>query len=216
LDAPTVDTPFPKWSDVPFTRPEFKFRANSPCPLKWTKRLQKCEWAKEFISRWSCDRPLTPNCSASNVMALWRLYYHLVWATKNREALISLDQESNLYNYIIGKSDTLGCITHAIGGTANHIHLVTSIPPSLSISDFVKTIKGSSSHHLNQSISFPLEKFQWQEGYGVFSLGGKQLEHAINYVKHQKEHHAQGTIISALEDVTPQDDPPKSCTPVQG
>ena len=69
-------------------------------------------------------------------MALWRLYYHLVWTTKNRQYLITPDKESTLYNYIIGKADSLGCIIHGIGGIEDHIHLVASIPPSLSIAEF--------------------------------------------------------------------------------
>ncbi|BAY08062.1 transposase IS200-like protein [Calothrix sp. NIES-2098] len=73
-------------------------------------------------------------------MALWRLYYHLVWATKERQPLITPNNETKLYNYIIGKADSLGCIINAIGGIDNHIHLVASISPSLSISAFVQNI----------------------------------------------------------------------------
>ena len=139
-------------------------------------------------------------------MALWRLYYHLVWATKERQPLIEPKREPDLYNYIIGKADSHGCIVHAIGGIENHIHLVVSIPPSLSIVDFVKKIKGSSSHQMNQLLPSSGAKFGWQRGYGVFSLGRKQLDEAIAYVKNQKQHHLQGTIIAALERETDEDD----------
>ncbi len=132
-------------------------------------------------------------------MALWRLYYHLVWATKKRQPLITHNRELELYNYIIGKSDTLNCIVHTIGGIEDHIHLVVSIPPTLAISEFVKKIKGSSSYHLNHSPNLESDKFAWQEGYGVFSLGSKQLEQAIAYVQNQKIHHSQGTTNKHLE-----------------
>lgn len=141
-------------------------------------------------------------------MALWRLYYHLVWATKERQPLIFTQREVELYNYVIGKADTLSCIVHGIGGTENHIHLIVSIPPALSISDFVKTIKGSSAHYLNHSKLASSNKFGWQEGYGVFSLGSKQLDQAVNYVKNQKAHHANGTVINSLEQSLHQDDSP--------
>jgi REP element-mobilizing transposase RayT len=141
-------------------------------------------------------------------MALWRLYYHLIWATKERQPLISANHETKLYNYIIGKADSLGCIIHAIGGIENHIHLVASIPPNLSISDFVQNIKGSSAHHLNH-ICASQDIFAWQRGYGVFSLGGKQLEQAVVYVKKQKEHHLNGTAIASLERRTQEDDRPQ-------
>ena len=141
-------------------------------------------------------------------MALWRLYYHLVWGTKNRELLINYEREARLYPYIVSKADALNCITHAINGTENHIHIIASIPPGLSIAEFVKRLKGSSSHYLNQNYPYP-PKFIWQEGYGVFSLGAKQLEMAIAYVENQKIHHQQNTTISMLERIDHNNDPPQ-------
>jgi REP element-mobilizing transposase RayT len=146
-------------------------------------------------------------------MALWRLYYHLVWATKERQPLINSDREDELYRYIIAKADALGCIVHAIGGIEDHIHLIVSIPPTLALAEFVKKIKGSSAHYLNQALSASLDKFGWQEGYGVFSLGGKQLEQAVDYVKNQKAHHLNGIAIASLEQATHQDDSPKRWHP---
>ncbi|KST64422.1 IS200/IS605 family transposase [Mastigocoleus testarum] len=134
-------------------------------------------------------------------MAFWRTYYHLVWATKERQPLITLEKENKLYNYIIHKADNLNCIIHAVGGIEDHIHLVASIPPSLSIADFVKNIKGSSAHLLNKNsrLSTNPISFSWQRGYGVLSLGGKQLEQAVSYVENQKNHHSQKTVINSLE-----------------
>ncbi len=140
-------------------------------------------------------------------MALWRLYYHLVWATKERQPLITPDREPQLYSYIIGKADSLDCIIHAIGGIENHVHLIASIPPNLSIANFVKRIKGSSAHHLNDNLVGSISTFSWQRGYGVFSLGGKQMKRAISYVREQKIHHAQGTMIAALECDNYENDP---------
>ena len=141
-------------------------------------------------------------------MALWRLYYPLVWATKERQPLIVPDIESKLYGYLIGKADALGCIVHAIDGIEDHIHLVVSIPPTLAIADFVGQLKGSSAHYLNHGLPDSAIKFSWQRGYGVFSLGGKQLAQAVSYVSNQKAHHLQGTIISSLERDSDQDDAP--------
>ncbi len=143
-------------------------------------------------------------------MALWRLYYHLVWATKERQPLIAPDREFRLYKYIIGKASAVGCIVYAVGGTENHIHLVTSIPPSVSIADFVQNIKGSSAYHFNHSLQKSDRSFSWQRGYGVFSLGYRQLTIATNYVKNQKAHHSQGTIVASLEQESIADDPPKN------
>ncbi|MEO1430642.1 MAG: IS200/IS605 family transposase [Cyanobacteria bacterium J06633_8] len=144
-------------------------------------------------------------------MAFWRIYYHLVWATKGRQNLITPQREVSFYKYIVGKADSLGCIIHAIGGTENHIHLVASIPPNLAISDFVKNIKGSSAHQYNIESPPKAKKFSWQGGYGIFSLGSKQLNQAVAYVNNQKQHHAQGSAIASLEKDKLEDDAPKSC-----
>ena len=140
-------------------------------------------------------------------MALWRLYYHLVWATKERQPLITREREGKLYGYIISKADELGTIIHAIDGIENHVHLVASIPPKISISDFVQKIKGSSTHYIKH-LSPGEDTFGWQRGYGVFSLGRKQLEQAVIYVKNQKEHHSNGTTIASLEEHNQDDDAP--------
>jgi len=140
-------------------------------------------------------------------MALWRLYYHIVWATKNRYPYITVNKESQLYSYIISKSNNLECIVHAIGGVADHLHLVTSIPPKLSIAEFVKIIKGSSSHFYNMELQDEI-KFAWQDGYGIFSLGTKQLDKAVNYVNNQKIHHQNNSTLTLLEKIDHNDDPP--------
>ncbi|MEA5582114.1 IS200/IS605 family transposase [Nodularia harveyana UHCC-0300] len=140
-------------------------------------------------------------------MALWRLYYHVVWATKKRQPFINSNIEDKFYGYLIGKAHHLGCIIHAIGGIEDHIHLVVSIPPKLSIAEFVKTLKGSSSHYYNHNLG-KTQEFAWQEGYGVFSLGSKQLQKAVHYVNNQKIHHQNKTTISLLEQETDLDKPP--------
>jgi putative transposase len=139
---------------------------------------------------------------AAEIMPLWKLYYHLVWSTHDRQPLITSVKEAELYRYITHKINACDCLLHAIGGVEDHLHLVVSIPPVLSIAAFVKRIEGSSSHYLNQTAIDAAPKFNWQNEYGVFSLGGKQLEQAKAYVHNQKEHHSEGTTIAALEQDT--------------
>lgn len=132
-------------------------------------------------------------------MSLWRLFYHIVWSTREREPLISAEIEPVLYGYMIGKISAMNSIVHAVGGIEDHIHLVVSIPPTLAISDFVQRVKGSSAHHINQQFPHTEPRFGWQRGYGVFSLGERQLDRVLGYVRRQKEHHANHTCIAALE-----------------
>jgi putative transposase len=144
-------------------------------------------------------------------MPLWRLYYHFVWSTHDRQPLITPIREAPLYQYIHDKSNSLGCYLHGIGGIDDHIHLIVSIPPKLALVEFVRLIKGSSSHYLNTSHPDPFFKFKWQQEYGVFSVSKRNLDQAIAYVQHQKHHHSNGTAIRALEpDSIPLPDAPES------
>jgi putative transposase len=132
-------------------------------------------------------------------MTFWCVYYHVVWATKNRTPLISQPVENKLYPYLIGKAASLDAKIHAIGGIADHVHIAVSIPPKLAISKFVKRIKGSSSYHMNRTILEDAGRFRWQKGYGVFSTGKKELQRVIAYVRNQKQHHRQNNLVKEYE-----------------
>ncbi len=131
-------------------------------------------------------------------MPYWRLHYHLVWATKNRMPLITPDLESGLHGYLIGKADELGAIVHEVESVEDHIHLVASVPPKVSISDFVGQLKGASAHHVNH-LPGALGSFGWQRGYGVVLVSPSGLDKAIEYVRDQRTHHRENTAVRALE-----------------
>lgn len=82
-------------------------------------------------------------------MTFWRTYYHLVWSTKNRDHLISSKIEARLNAYLIKQAAGQEAYVYAIGGCTDHIHIICAIPPKLAVADFVKQLKGSSSHDLN-------------------------------------------------------------------
>jgi putative transposase len=134
-----------------------------------------------------------------SVMPLWNLNYHFVWATYERFPLITSVREVTLYRWIKSRTHGLGGDLHAIGGIADHVHLIVSIPPSLAPSAYVKLIKGGSSRFVNLNHPDPNAKFKWQEEYGVFSISDRNLDHAIAYAQNQKQHHANGTIFPNIE-----------------
>jgi putative transposase len=75
----------------------------------------------------------------------------------------------------------------AIGGTEDHVHAWLSLPGMMSFAKAVQLIKGGSSKWVHDT--FPDEKFQWQEGYGAFSVSASQVSKTIAYINNQKEHH---------------------------
>ncbi|MCM8531356.1 MAG: IS200/IS605 family transposase [Lentisphaeraceae bacterium] len=131
-----------------------------------------------------------------------QLYYHIVFSTKERKPLLSPTIEVELYKYITGIIKNEEGFLYAIGGTSNHIHLLCSAPSKIALADLLKKVKGSSSAWLNQK--YPsTTKFNWQAGYGAFSVSQSQLKAVTNYIKNQKEHHQKidfkTELISLLE-----------------
>ena len=123
---------------------------------------------------------------------------HLVWSTWDRLPLINQQIEPQLYAAIAKKCRQLECEPVAIGGIEDHIHLLVSLHPNISISQLVKDVKGSSSHLMNHKIA-PNEFFKWQGGYGAFSFSKDDLPKIRTYIDNQKEHHREGILEQAWE-----------------
>ncbi|HLO32221.1 MAG TPA: IS200/IS605 family transposase [Anaerolineales bacterium] len=132
-------------------------------------------------------------------MPYWRLFYHAVWATKNRLELIDPAWEKDLYGYIWGKATALECIPHAIGGMPEHTHIAISIPPKLCVATLIGQLKGASSHYINEK--YAGGSFLWQAEYGVLSFSEKSLSRVVDYINNQKKHHAENTLNIALENL---------------
>jgi len=134
-------------------------------------------------------------------MPYWRLFYHCIWATKNRLPLITEAVATNLYSAIIAKGNDLGAIVHTVGGIEDHVHLAVSIPPGVAPAQFIGQVKGNSSHYMNHVVRLESE-FKWQEEYGVVSFGERNLPMVVEYIRNQKEHHRRSTTLAYLEDVS--------------
>ena len=126
------------------------------------------------------------------------LYIHLVWSTYGRQPLINPACESQLYAALAYKCGVLNCVPTAIGGTADHVHLMVKILPAVRISDLVQKLKGFSSRKMNSEIA-PSSEFQWQQGYGVFSVGARQTSIVARYIRQQKQRHASTDLYDEWE-----------------
>jgi len=111
--------------------------------------------------------------------------------------LIDPAWEKDLYDYLWGKTTALECIPHGINGMPDHMHIILSIPPRLSVATIIGQLKGASSHHINEK--YLDGAFAWQAEYSVFTISESALDKVVGYVKMQKQHHANGTLIDRLE-----------------
>src|SRR4051812_3005668 len=105
---------------------------------------------------------------------------HCVFSTKNRRPLIAPELQERLYAYIGGIARKNNMRLIAAGGIADHVHLLIALSKTLDIAHAMQLIKGGSSKWIHEE--FPdLRSFEWQEGYGAFSIGVGEVERTVRY-----------------------------------
>jgi putative transposase len=119
--------------------------------------------------------------------------YHCVWSTKGRHPLLTPENQTRLWPYLGGIARANKMTALAIGGVADHVHVLLSLPATLTISKAIQLLKGNSSKWLHEE--YPgLRTFSWQEGYGAFSIGMSGVPETKNYIATQAEHHKKKTF----------------------
>jgi REP-associated tyrosine transposase len=126
------------------------------------------------------------------------IYLHLTWCTWDRLPLLNGEFAHDIHRAIGAEAATIGAEIVAIGGIEDHVHVLVSLPATISISDLVKRLKGSSAH-LATHLLVPGEFFRWQAGYGAASVSPRHLDQVSAYIANQREHHASNSLISSLE-----------------
>src|SRR5882762_6107800 len=111
---------------------------------------------------------------------------HYVFSTKNRAPVIAGELRERLWAFMGGIARENRMKARCIGGIADHVHLLVSMPAMLSIAKGIQLIKGGSSAWVHET--FPeMQNFAWQEGYGAFSVSISHVADAIAYIENQEE-----------------------------
>jgi REP element-mobilizing transposase RayT len=127
------------------------------------------------------------------------LYYHVIFSTKNREPLLAVEVRERVWSYMAGIARANQMTPLKIGGVADHVHVLVSVPASLAIAKAVQLIKGGSSHWVRGSVP-GLSGFAWQDGYGAFTVSESQIEAVRDYIRRQEEHHRRETFAEEYRD----------------
>lgn len=117
-----------------------------------------------------------------------QVYIQAVFSVKYREAVIADEWKSILFGVIGNLINETGCKTIIVNGVEDHVHCFLGLKPTVSISELMKTVKAKSSKYINDHHLTKL-RFEWQEGYGVFSYGHSQINAVYKYIANQEEHH---------------------------
>jgi len=116
------------------------------------------------------------------------LLYHLIFSTKDRRPIITLDYQPRLYDYISGIIRECGGISLGINGIEDHVHVLAKLRPDKALSDVLRVLKCNASGWMHDV--FPsLRDFSWQRGYAAFTVSQSHVPKVQRYISKQKEHH---------------------------
>ena len=122
-----------------------------------------------------------------SVGSFTQLTYHVVFGTKYRHPSISDIIRERLYEYIGG---TLRAKKgHAIEIGGDHVHILARLSPTQAVADVIRDVKANSSKWINEQREIVKQTFEWQKGYGAFTVSYSQIPMVEDYVRRQKQHH---------------------------
>jgi len=120
--------------------------------------------------------------------SLAKVNVHIVFTTKYGQELINDEVRGELHSYVIGVLSNLGSYTYEIYANPDHIHILCTLPRTITMADLVSKIKTTSSKWLkNKGVT----DFYWQDGYGIFSVSSSKVEAVKKYIKNQPQHHKE-------------------------
>jgi putative transposase len=124
--------------------------------------------------------------------------FHCVWSTKGRQPVLTPEIQARLWPYLGGIARANKISALAVGGFADHVHVLISLPATISLSKAIQLLKGNSSKWLHEEFK-ELWSFSWQEGCGAFSIGISGVEDTKKYIANQAEHHRQKTFLEEFK-----------------
>lgn len=132
-------------------------------------------------------------------MSYLKIWIHIVFSTKNREPLMSLETKQIVCDHIRANCKEKDIFLAAIDGHIDHVHCLISLGKDQSIAKVVQLIKGESSFWINKN-SFTKTKFEWQDDYFAVSVSESQVEQVTAYINNQEEHHRKKSFTQEVNE----------------
>jgi putative transposase len=127
--------------------------------------------------------------------SLAKVYVHIVFTTKHGQQFIKEEIRKELHSYTIGVLSNLGSYTCELYANNDHIHILCTLPRTITMADLVSKTKTSSSKWIKQQ---GISDFDWQDGYGIFSVSASKLDIVQKYILNQPQHHLKTTFKDEL------------------
>jgi len=110
---------------------------------------------------------------------LVKIDIHLIFHVKSTGVKMRTEDLGRIFAYIGGIIKGIGGLPIEIGGMTDHVHILTSLPKTVSLADFVRAVKADSSKWMKQ-LAPCYAAFAWQEGYGAFSVSPSLIDKTVN------------------------------------
>ena len=130
-------------------------------------------------------------------------YQHIIFGVKYREAVLDPKYDDELHKFITGLVKNRNSYLIAINNVADHIHIFVDLNRNYSIAKFVQEIKALSSKFINEKQWYK-HRFEWQGGYGAFSISYSDRGKIIDYIMNQKQHHKRKTFAEEYLEILQQ------------
>jgi REP element-mobilizing transposase RayT len=117
-----------------------------------------------------------------------QIYLQLIFGVKYRRAVLDKSWRNKVQGVMGHLINETGCKTIIVNGVEDHIHCFVGLRPAVSVSGLMKTVKAKSSLYIN-NLSLTVERFEWQEGYDVFSYRQRDIDMIYKYIQNQEVHH---------------------------
>jgi putative transposase len=126
------------------------------------------------------------------------LLYHIVFSTKGREPWITATIRPRIHHYLGGAIRNEGGIALIINGTADHVHILAKLRQDKAISKLLGEMKANSSGWISRAFK-EAAGFEWQEGYGAFTVSASQVAKVHRYIERQEEHHRSVSFLDEFK-----------------
>lgn len=126
-----------------------------------------------------------------------QIYYHIVFSTRSREPVLAAQRRDELFRFMWGILKNKQSHLYRINGVQDHLHILTSLHPTMSLAGLVKSLKLASSAWIKEKQAFPNFSY-WQDGYGAFTHSHAEKARIVDYIKTQAEHHKKVSFHDEL------------------
>lgn len=123
-----------------------------------------------------------------------KVWVHLIWTTKDRIKSLHKDLRITLFKHLIKQAEEIGIAIEKLNVQPEHIHLLFTLPSNMLLQDVAKNLKGESSRWINEN-ELTNDRFQWQRGYGAFSVSPSLVNVVKEYVANQDMHHQKQSFM---------------------